>query len=120
MKKIEFALGDQKYTIPHLTLGQREELVDLWDRPRNDDGFPIDDSGAPLRWSALVKNTLVAAEIMLRHAQPTIANVRDLQCDLDDLRNALDLIQRSGKPAEDETSGKTAAGASPASIRAST
>ncbi len=112
MALAEITLGDQGYEVPRLTVGQLEELAELWDRT-NDKGVPLDEAGEPLRGVALVKHTLGVASVVLRRATPPFKDIRDLECGIDELRDAMIKVLRIGKIIKEPMPGEARTGESP-------
>jgi hypothetical protein len=110
-KTVRVKIGDEHYEVPHLDIGQFEELAVLWDR-RDAERNPLDEEGKPLSGAALLKHILAGAQIVLRDAVPPIADVRKLRCDISELRAAVETVMLMGRKASD--AGEAAAGASPA------
>jgi hypothetical protein len=105
-------LGDQDYQFPRLTVGQLEELAVLWE-DTDAKGVPLDKDGVPLKGAALVKHTLEVAQVVLRRASPSFADVRELECGIDELRDAMIKVLRVGKIIKDPMPGEARTGESP-------
>jgi hypothetical protein len=87
-KTVTVTLGETNYEVPRLNTGQLEDLADRWEAT-DDKGSPLDDKGLRLKGRALMSWTLDTTFICLRRASPPIADVRDLECGVDELREAM-------------------------------
>jgi hypothetical protein len=113
-RTVTITLGEQEYEIPRLNVGQIEDLAPFWDLI-DDDKRAVDEAGKPLAGRALTTRNLQVAAIALRRAAPAIADVRELECTLGELVEAvLALLRFSNPKKKAETAGEAPAGDSPA------
>ena len=112
-KTIKISLGGQDYEVPRLNIGQVEDLAEFGERT-GPLGEPLDANGEPLKGKPLVSYTLEVAAIVLRRAAPAIGSIRDLECSLADIQEAVTSVMVFNQLVKDAPSGNGGAGTSPA------
>ena len=74
MASIKVTLGDQKYDVPKMNIGQIEDVAAL--------------DVAASKW------TFLALEILMRRAIPKIEDIRDIEAEPEQVRDAIEKIMR--------------------------
>jgi hypothetical protein len=71
---IKVRLGETDYDVPKMTIGQIEAISEL--------------DGAPSKWS------FAAIAILMRRAKPEINDIREIECEPEQMRTAIEQIMR--------------------------
>lgn len=112
-KMVKITLAGQDYEVPRLNVGQVEDLAEFGERT-GPLGEPLDPAGERLKGKPLVTYTLGVAGVVLRRATPAIGNVRDLECNLTNLQEAVTLVMEFNRLVKADPSGNGEAGKAPA------
>lgn len=82
MERIRVQLGEIEYSVPRLNLGQQRRLLALSSRAADKDDI-----------DALVSRGLDIAKVIFERAEPTIADLEQIECSLAELRTATTAVQ---------------------------
>ena len=83
MKDAEIVLGETKYSVPPLTLGQQEALALYWEAQEKSTAK-----------DNVVTSTLHIASVLLENAKPAIEDIRKIPAHPDELTQAVVTIFR--------------------------
>lgn len=89
MRSVKVKLGEIEYEVPHLTLGQIEELSEAWDEATSEVAKA---ENAIALGRVIFKRAFRVGEIIMRRATPKIEDFRLLECTPADLRVANDEV----------------------------
>jgi len=114
---VTVVLGGHDYRVPRLTLGQQRRLLALTQERQDrlkaaargaDAG---EDAAAQSQETvdAMLLHGFAVAAILLDRAEPSVGDIEDLECSLDELREASAKIQSFTGMVKDSASGKPVA-----------